>query len=146
MKPSTLLAISATVQLNIALAQKAQLTNVTALAHVESGNKMRAVGKAGERTAWQIMPATWKQYAPAGHKMSSRADACDVALIIYCDNGNRFVETTGKIPTNFDVYAMWNLGFNGYKRRGFNIDKCPAITRRAAMKYHILCQKLYQEN
>lgn len=145
-KQSTLIAIASTIALSKALAYDYIEHNVTAIAHVESNNKMSARGKAGERTAWQILPTTWRHYAPADHKMTSRADAYTVALIIYVHNRDRFMLATGVLPNNFDVYAMWNLGFNGYKRRKFNIDKCPLITRRAAMRYHTLCQQLYQEN
>ncbi|MCM2304073.1 MAG: lytic transglycosylase domain-containing protein [Elusimicrobia bacterium] len=36
-----------------------------ALAAVESGSDPRAIGRAGERSQWQIRPATWRQYTRA---------------------------------------------------------------------------------
>ena len=128
--------------------QAATTNNIGAIAYIESGNRMHAVGTKGERTAWQIMPTTWNQYTRPCEslKMASRADAYVVASRIYAHNYVRFVKAHNKFPSHTDVYAMWNLGFAGYKRRGFNIDRCPAITRRAAAKYMTICANFYSEN
>lgn len=128
--------------------QAAATNNICAIAYIESGDKMRAVGAKGERTAWQILPTTWHAYVKPGEKLNinSRVDAYVVANRIYAHNYVRFVQATGNYPTHIDVYSMWNLGFAGYKRRGFNIDKCPSITRRAAAKYLTLCMNYHSEN
>lgn len=45
-------------------------------------------------------------------------------------NAVRFTQVTGRKPTLVDLYAIHNLGFNGYRKRGFDITNCPAITVR----------------
>jgi hypothetical protein len=109
---------------------------------------MKAVGAKGERTAWQILPTTWAQYTKPGEqlKMTSRDDAYVIASRIYAHNYVRFVDATASRPTHTDVYAMWNLGFAGYRRRHFDIDKCPRITRRAAAQYLTVCVEIYSDN
>lgn len=128
--------------------QAAATNNICAIAIVESGDNMRARGAKGERTAWQILPSTWKAYVKPGEKLNilSRADAYVIASRIYAHNYVRFVHATGNRPTHTDVYAMWNLGYNGYRRRRFDIERCPAITRRAAAKYLTLCVNIHSEN
>jgi hypothetical protein len=37
-------------------------------------------------------------------------------------------------PTPGQLYASWNLGHAGFKRRGYDLARCPAITRRAVIK------------
>ena len=39
-----------------------------------------------------------------------------------------------KHPTPGQLYASWNLGHAGFKRRGYNLARCPAVTRRAVIK------------
>jgi hypothetical protein len=128
--------------------EAAQTNNVHAIAYIESGDNMRAVGKAGERTAWQIMPATWACYVRPDEKLkiTRREDAFVVANRIYAHNYVRFVKATRRAPTHVDVYAMWNLGFAGYKRRHFEIERCPRVTQDAALRYHTVCVNVYQEN
>ncbi len=135
-----------TASLIIASLASAQEHNLNALAIIESGGNMKAVGAKGERTAWQIMDKTWVQYAKPGERRNRTADAFAVAARIYAHNYIRYVQATSNRPTHVDVYAMWNLGFAGYKRRNFLIEKCPAITRKAAMRYSELCMNNHQEN
>jgi hypothetical protein len=45
-------------------------------------------------------------------------------------NAARFAKVTGRKATLVDLYAIHNLGFNGYQKRGFDIERCPAITLR----------------
>ena len=47
-------------------------------------------------------------------------------------NAARFTKATGRKPTLVDLYAIHNLGFNGYRQRGFDIGRCPGITKRKA--------------
>ena len=37
-------------------------------------------------------------------------------------------------PTHADLYAAFNLGLAGYKKRGFDLSRCPTVTRRAVVK------------
>ena len=47
-------------------------------------------------------------------------------------NATRFAKATGRKATLVDLYAIHNLGFNGYRQRAFDIGRCPAITKRKA--------------
>lgn len=126
----------------------AHTNNVCALALIESGDNMKAVGAAGERTAWQIKPATWRAYTKPGEKlrMTSRTDAFVIAARIYTHNEVRFVTVHGRRPAAWEVYAMWNLGWDGFKRRGFNLARCPRVTRDAALRYSNLWEDMYARN
>jgi hypothetical protein len=135
-----------TASLMIASAALAQEHNLWMIAVVESGCNMKAVGKKGERTAWQILPTTWNQYAKEDERRNRTNDAMNVAGRIYAHNYIRYVNATSNRPTHVDVYAMWNLGFAGYKRRGFLIERCPRITRKAAQHYSELCMQTHSEN
>jgi pimeloyl-CoA synthetase len=135
-----------TASLIIASLANAQEHNINALAVIESGGNMKAVGAKGERTAWQIMDKTWNCYVQKGERRSSTKDAFNVASRIYAHNYIRYVQATSNRPTHTDVYAMWNLGFVGYKKRGFLIERCPRITIKAAARYSEICMNNHQEN
>lgn len=140
----------ATLLLSIAapLLVDAHTNNVCAIAMIETGDDMRAVGSRGERTAWQIMPATWKAYTKPGERMNirSRTDAFVIAARIYTHNEIRFVTLHGRRPAAWEVYAMWNLGWDGFKRRKFSFARCPRVTRDAAMRYANLWEDIYARN
>lgn len=52
-----------------------------AIAQVETGDNNARVGRAGERSAWQIMEGTWRMHTRAKHSLAStsRSLARDVA-------------------------------------------------------------------
>lgn len=121
-------------------------SELTALRMIESGDNPKAVGKAGERTAYQILPSTWKQYADKGMRMSIKAHADIVASRILTHQRTQFLGIARRLPQRAEVYAMWNLGFNGFKRRGFDIARCPRVTQDAAMRFAALAEDLYERN
>jgi hypothetical protein len=47
-------------------------------------------------------------------------------------NGHRFEDHTGRKATGAELYAIHNLGFEGFRKAKFDLAKCPAITRRKA--------------
>lgn len=47
-------------------------------------------------------------------------------------NGHRFEDHTGRKPTGAELYAIHNLGFEGFRKARFDLVNCPAITRRKA--------------
>ena len=83
--------------------------------------------------AWQDT-STWraKQGLPVFpyHKALDGAVARDYLHSWLSINAARFKAATGRVATLVDLYAIHNLGFNGYKKRGFDIERCPAITLR----------------
>ena len=47
-------------------------------------------------------------------------------------NAHRFEDHTGRKATGAELYAIHNLGFEGFRKAKFDLAKCPAITRRKA--------------
>ena len=47
-------------------------------------------------------------------------------------NATRFEDHTGRKPTGAELYAIHNLGFEGFLKAKFDFAKCPGITRRKA--------------
>jgi hypothetical protein len=47
-------------------------------------------------------------------------------------NSIRFVDHNGRKPTGAELYAIHNLGFEGFRKAKFDLSNCPAITRRKA--------------
>ena len=43
-------------------------------------------------------------------------------------------------PTRGQIFAAFNCGLTGFKRRGFQLSRCPAHTRRAAERIEELCR------
>lgn len=80
-----------------------------------------------DTSAWRI-----RQGLPAYpyHKALDATIARDYLHSWLSINAARFKEATGRPATLVDLYAIHNLGFNGYRKRGFDIERCPAITLR----------------
>lgn len=114
-----------------------------ALAMIESGSNPAAQGKAGERSAWQIRKQAWgytselrrrrelevHAFASAGNSTIARA----YARTLLEDHCHRFASTYARPPTPGELYAMWNLGFEGFRRRG-SLARCPSLTKDAAQR------------
>jgi hypothetical protein len=45
----------------------------------------------------------------------------------------------GRAPTPAELYAAYNMGFSSLKRSGFNLARCPAATRRNAVRFSSVC-------
>ena len=80
-----------------------------------------------DTSAWRI-----KQGLPAYpyHKALDAGIARDYLHSWLSINAARFKAATGRPATLVDLYAIHNLGFSGYQERGFDIQRCPAITLR----------------
>lgn len=124
-----------------------------AMERVESGMDAGAVGDHGRaRGSFQFHAGAWAQvngwragaglpavpWQPGAH---CRATARRFAFE-YC----RWLETSlasarGTPPTVEHLYAAWNLGLAGFQRRGFQLERCPAVTRRAAGRVRAMVEK-----
>lgn len=113
------------------------------LAHVESRGNARAVGDQGRSLgAYQMTAAAWQDVsrARAGRGAAvwphsaafDHAVAREYAREYLAISEARFLAATGRTPTPGQLYASWNLGHEGFRRRAFDLRKCPATTRRAA--------------
>ncbi len=123
-----------------------KLENIlTALATVESTLNDNAIGLAGERSRYQIREAVWHHHMP---KIDFITGSSDQELSTVCAKleltllSKQFASLNKRNLTLQDIYAMWNLGFEGYKKRNFNLNECPALTQRTAGKFALLVQRL----
>lgn len=101
---------------------------------IESGNNDRAVGRAGEVSRYQIKPLVWKRYT----ELTAYTDAGLSTWVAdqhmaYLENV--FQSRTGRQPTDFDRYVLWNAGPNYYARVGFSADRVNAIIRDRASRF-----------
>lgn len=109
------------------------------LAAIESSNNARAIGDGGRSLGlFQIKRSTWRdatarlgvrwQHSDAFNQTRARIVALNHVEWLEA----RFRDATGRAPSQRDMYAMWNLGFEGYQRREFAIERAPEATRRNA--------------
>ena len=70
---------------------------------LETGNDDFAVGRCGEISRFQIRAELW----PGGNPQNAQA-ALGVARNIMQARVQRFVQTHGRSPTNFEFYVLWN--------------------------------------
>jgi len=113
-----------------------------ALSDIESGSDDRAIGADGERSRFQIMEQTWISYDKFQHDFSKYASDPDVASKIAIKHleflTEHFQEETSIGPTPADLYIMWNIGFRGYKSRGFNPNRVSLTIRNRATRFNNL--------
>ena len=74
-----------------------------ALSMLETGNNDYAIGRCGEISRFQIRA----QYWPGGNPHNPTA-ALAVARSIMQTRMERFEQTHGRLPTNFEFYVLWN--------------------------------------
>jgi len=74
-----------------------------ALSMLETGDDDSAVGRCGEISRFQIRAELW----PGGNPQNAHA-ALAVARNIMQTRVERFQETHGRSPTNFEFYVLWN--------------------------------------
>jgi hypothetical protein len=140
------------------------VTIIQAIAQVESGGKVVAGDKGAALSMYQIHRAAWLDVRD--HKLRSapaelldigehyedigadsaegrlRAENCAVLYeLILADRLTR----AGAMPTAANIYACWNLGFEGFKQRHFDILQCPKRTMDNARRVAILV-KLSKRN
>lgn len=103
-----------------------------AIAMVESGNNSSAIGDGGRATgAWQMHAAARQD---AMRYLGRDGTDRELANALLNNINLRLHRALKHAPTPGDSYAVWNLGFTGYQRRGFSLSKCPTITQRAARR------------
>ena len=124
-----------------AAAFSAEAWQVDAVIRIESAGKASALGDNGAaRGLAQFHSAAWADcsrvraarglptypYSQAFNPIAARAYLATWLAYL----GERFARATGRKATTADLYAMHNLGFAGYAKRGFDISRCPGITKR----------------
>lgn len=102
-----------------------------ALGMIESGNNDRARGVAGEVSRFQIHPSVWKAYTRSKAYQDPQV-AAQVAERHWHFLARYFYSRTDRVPTDFDMYVLWNTRWGYYRRRGFDPDRVdPRIAARA---------------
>ena len=105
-----------------------------ALGMIETGNRDGEVGKAGEVSRYQILPTVWKAYSRRADYLNTQA-AVEVARQHWTWLAGYFLEKTGRQPSDFDMYVMWNTRFGYYARRGFSTARLEPVVRDRAQRF-----------
>ena len=113
---------------------------VEAIISVESSGNPKAIGRLGERGLCQFFPAAWADttayrsrhglptygyYSWALDEGVGREYATSWLTLIE----ERLKARLGRKPTIGEVYAAHQLGFGGFASKGFDLRRCPTITR-----------------
>jgi hypothetical protein len=113
---------------------------VEAIIFVESSGNPKAIGRLGERGLAQFFPAAWADTTAyrARHGLPTYGYSTwatdegvgrEYATSWLTLLEERLTTALGRKPTIGEVYAAHQLGFTGFKSKGFDLRKCPAITR-----------------
>jgi hypothetical protein len=76
------------------------MDRLSALSMLETGNNDRALGRKGEVSRFQILPAEWRRYGTGDpHNPAGAARAVQRIMAARC---------RAPSVTNFDFYVLWN--------------------------------------
>lgn len=141
----TLTILCLTLSLTLLTLPVSALPLVDALGMVESGGRDCVVGDGGRaRGRWQMWRGTWDDTSHRRRQrgletwtwMEGSADPA-IARVYAQDHLDWLASQLRKhhtTPTPQRLVASWQLGFTGFKRRGFDVRRCPAHVRRAVSK------------
>src|SRR6266487_342856 len=115
----------------LASSAHAGLSRLEAISMIETGDNDAARGDAGEISRYQLMPRVWRGYtnstAYQDHQVSA---AVAQRHLDYLERW--FVQQVGRIPTEFEVYVLWNAGPTYYGKKHFTPTAVhPSIRERA---------------
>jgi len=123
----------------LSAASASGMSQLDALSMIESADNDSAVGQAGEVSRFQIKPHIWRRYSPnPGYKNGALARV--VARQLMNDLEADFKRQTGRAPTDFDRYVLWNAGPTYYSRIGYSKSRVDPIVRERALRFANLCQ------
>lgn len=117
---------------------------VDAIIRVESAGNPQAVGRLGERGLCQFFPAAWADTSrwrrahglpvypySLAHDLEAGYTYATSWLSL---NEDRLRAALGRSPTIGELYAVHQLGFTGFRAKGFDLSRCPTITRVVAAR------------
>ena len=119
--------------LSVASAQ-AGLNKLEAISMIETADRDALVGRAGERSRYQIMPRVWKYYTTSrdyANPQVARAVAERHLSVLE----ETYRKATGREPSDFDRYVLWNAGPTYYAKVGFNPRRVSPVVRERAQRY-----------
>ena len=117
-----------------------------ALAQIESGhvtNPDFKKGGSGEISRFQIMPRVWSAYSRSP-LYSNPEVAWTVARQILVERTADFEKDTGRDPTPFDLYVLWNKP-ELYAKAHYNPARLPKKLRTVATRFENLFLSFRQE-
>lgn len=123
---------------------QAGMSKLGAIGMLESGNDDRAVGRAGEVSRYQIKPGIWKRYTSLRNYHDIELSSL-VARQYLSDLEADFKKRTGREPTDFDRYVLWNAGPSYYARIGFSSTRVHPVVRERAQRYVNLREMKHEE-
>ncbi len=121
------------------------MSKLDALSMLETGDNDRAIGKAGEVSRYQLMPRTWQHYSQSRSYANAEV-ARQVAARHLEALETKFQARTGREPSDFDRYVLWNAGETYYSRIGFEAARVHPVIRERANRYVNLRQLGGQES
>jgi hypothetical protein len=116
---------------------------VEAIIEVESSNRPNVTGDGGlargcaqfHFSAWLDVTSWRKANGLSTHPFSKAYDPLIARAYLHSWltlNSHRFEDATGRKPSGAELYAIHNLGFNGFRKAEFDLLNCPRITQRKA--------------
>lgn len=115
------------------------MSSLDALSMIESGDNDQAVGTAGEVSRFQIRPHIWRRFSRDSNYRNAEA-AREVAGKFLAELEQDFRKRSGREPTDFDRYVLWNAGATYYARIGFSPTRVARTIRERATRFRNLCQ------
>jgi hypothetical protein len=110
------------------------LSKLEAISMIETADRDSVVGKAGERSRYQIMPRVWDSYTTSrDYKNPQVARAVAERHLAVLEATYR--KATGREPSDFDRYVLWNGGPTYYAKIGFNAKRVSPVIRERAERY-----------
>ena len=117
-----------------------------ALAQIETGHSSKPdyiKGSSGEISRFQILPSVWSAYS-ASKNYSDPEVAWSVARQILLERATEFQSDTGRDPTPFDLYALWNKP-ELYEKVRHNPRRLPKKLQVVATRFENLFLSFQQE-
>lgn len=113
---------------------QAGLSKLEAISMIETADRDWVVGRAGERSRYQIMPKVWDSYTSSReYKNPQVAGAVAERHLTVLEETYR--QATGSEPSDFDRYVMWNGGPTYYAKINFDAKRVHPVIRERAQRY-----------
>jgi hypothetical protein len=105
-----------------------------ALGMIETGNNDWMVGSAGEVSRYQLSPAVWKSYSKS-YEYRNPEVSLQVARQHWLYLATYFKEKTGRVPTDFDMYVLWNTRYGYYAHKSFSKRLISPVVQDRAQRF-----------
>jgi len=112
-----------------------KLPELIALAHVESGNNDKKIGKKGEISRYQILSQEWKHFNIHYYSVVFWKDyhiAAQVAYMKYSNILNFFHKKYKRHPNAYEFYLVWKYSLT------LDMNKISYELREKAIRYYNL--------